>query len=87
MPQFLNIPIGGITTLLYLAVNDIGTLGGPFGGGSVHFIFGKALLERFYCVFDFGNKRVGFANTPSTFANLNVNTRFVVENNETLIVV
>jgi cathepsin E len=66
-PRSLNTDIGGTTSRIYLIVNDLGT---PSGEG-LDFINGFTFLERFYAVFDTGNKRVGFATTSFTTATTN----------------
>jgi len=66
-PRNLNTEIGGTASSVYLIVNSIGT---PTGEG-LDFINGYAFLERFYSVFDTGNRRVGFAATPFTHATTN----------------
>ena len=47
---------------MYLIIGDIGTQSGQ----GLDFIDGLTFLERFYAVFDTGNKRVGLANTENT---------------------
>ena len=82
MPQYLNNLIGGITNQIYLIVNviQVGTLG---GGGSlgidstlleVDVIVGRAVLQRFLCVFHPANGQVGFAYAPLTYVNINLIT-------------
>ncbi|KAI0634429.1 family A1 protease [Trametes polyzona] len=66
-PRALNSAIGGTPGNIYLVINDIGS---PSGSG-LDFIDGMTFLERFYYVFDSGNNRVGFANTPFTHATTN----------------
>nr|GAT57455.1 aspartic proteinase [Mycena chlorophos] len=66
-PRSLNTAIGGVSNDIYLVVNNLGT---PSGEG-FDFINGYTFLERFYSVFDTGNKRVGFATTPFTTATTN----------------
>jgi len=66
-PRALNTLIGGTANNIYLIVGNLGT---PTGEG-LDFINGMVFLERFYAVFDTGNKRVGFANTPFTKATTN----------------
>ncbi|KAJ7119119.1 family A1 protease [Mycena epipterygia] len=66
-PRSLNSAIGGTSSRIYLVVADIGTNSGE----GLDFINGYAFLERFYSVFDTGNKRVGFATTPFTTATTN----------------
>jgi cathepsin E len=51
---------------IYLAVKDMGTT-----HPGVDFVCGMAFLERFYSVFDSGNRRVGFARTQFTNATTN----------------
>jgi len=53
--------------VIYLIVSDSGAAAGD-GIGS---ITGFTFLERFYSVFDTGNKRVGLATTPFTTATTN----------------
>ena len=65
-PRALNIAIHGDEDAIYLAVGD---LGNKFPGAD--FICGMAFLERYYSVFDSGNRRVGFARTPFTNATTN----------------
>jgi hypothetical protein len=77
LPQYLNALIGGIAGLLYLAVNDIGILGGDVSF-KFEFILGVPFLQRFICVFDSDNNQVGIANNPYTNDNVNVITRDVV---------
>ena len=52
---------------MYLITGDLGS---PSGEG-LDFINGMAFLQRFYCVFDFENNRVGFADTQFTDATTN----------------
>ncbi|KAI0695610.1 aspartic peptidase A1 [Cytidiella melzeri] len=66
-PRSLNAEIGGTAGNVYLIVNSIGT---PAGEG-LDFINGMTFLERFYSVFDTGNKRLGLATTPFTTATTN----------------
>ncbi|KAI0356745.1 family A1 protease [Trametes cingulata] len=66
-PRALNSAIGGTDDAIYLVINDIGTN----TGSGLDFIDGMTFLERFYYVFDIGNSRVGFANTPFTHATTN----------------
>ncbi|KAJ7051990.1 aspartic peptidase A1 [Mycena amicta] len=66
-PRALNTAIGGSASSIYLVVANLGT---PSGVG-LDFINGCAFLERFYVVFDSGNRRIGFATTPSTTATSN----------------
>ena len=67
LPQSLNALIGGDPNKIYLIVKDIGDI----GPGISTFILGYAFLQRLYCVLDSANKRVGFANTEHTFAEVN----------------
>jgi Eukaryotic aspartyl protease len=57
--------IGGSDSI-HLAILDVGTQ-----LPSVDFVLGIAFLERFYCVLDSGNQRVGFATTQFTNATTN----------------
>ena len=66
-PRSLNTLIGGTSGNVYLIVNSLGT---PAGEG-LDFINGFTFLERFYAVFDTGNKRIGFATTSFTDATTN----------------
>lgn len=66
-PRSLNTYIGGTSGNIYLIVADLGT---PSGQG-LDFINGYGFLERFYSVFDTGNKRVGLATTSFTHATTN----------------
>ncbi|KAI0710863.1 aspartic peptidase A1 [Earliella scabrosa] len=61
-PRSLNTAIGGNTNSVYLIIGDIGTQSGQ----GLDFIDGLTFLERFYAVFDTGNRRVGLANTENT---------------------
>ncbi|KAJ7492341.1 aspartic peptidase A1 [Mycena latifolia] len=63
----LNTAIGGTASSIYLVVADWGSNSGE----GLDFINGYAFLERFYSVFDTGNKRIGFATTPFTTATTN----------------
>jgi len=65
-PRKLNSAINGDPNAVYLIVQDIGQM---YPG--VDFICGMAFLERYYSVFDTGNRRVGFARTPFTNATTN----------------
>ena len=66
-PRNLNSAIGGDSDAVYLIVGDIG----EDSGSGMDFINGMTFLERFFFVFDSGNSRVGFAETPFTFATSN----------------
>jgi cathepsin E len=66
-PRSLNTFIGGISTRIYLIVNDLGT---PSGQG-LDFINGYTFFERFYSVLDTTNKRIGLATTSFTHATTN----------------
>jgi cathepsin E len=66
-PRSLNVDIGGVASTIYLIVNDLGSNSGE----GLDFINGQTFLERFYSVFDTGNKRVGFAQTTFTGATSN----------------
>ncbi|KAJ7354299.1 family A1 protease [Mycena albidolilacea] len=66
-PRSLNTAIGGSASSIYLVVADWGSNSGQ----GLDFINGYAFLERFYSVFDTGNKRIGFATTPFTTAATN----------------
>ncbi len=64
-PRTLNELIGGKEDNIYLVIQDIGQVDG------LEFIAGKAFLERFYSVYDTQNRRVGFAPTQYTMAEIN----------------
>ena len=66
-PRSLNTDIGGLSSRIYLIVNNLGT---PSGEG-LDFINGQTFLERFYAVFDTAGHRVGLATTPFTDATTN----------------
>ncbi|TCD61549.1 hypothetical protein EIP91_008260 [Steccherinum ochraceum] len=66
-PRNLNTAIGGNANSVYLIVGDIGS---PSGEG-LDFINGLTFLERFYSVFDTGNRRLGLAQTSFTQATTN----------------
>lgn len=66
-PRSLNTAIGGTAGNIYLIVQDIGAN----SGSGLDFILGQVFMERFYTVFDNGNKQVGFATTPFTTATTN----------------
>ncbi|KAJ6611900.1 aspartic peptidase domain-containing protein [Mycena sp. CBHHK59/15] len=66
-PRSLNTLIGGIANQIYLVVADLGSS----SGSGLDFMLGVVFLQRFYSVFDFTNKQVGFANTPFTHATTN----------------
>ena len=67
LPQSLNVLMGGVANKIYLIVQDIG----HDSGAGVDFIFGTVVLQRFYCVLDTGNQRIGFAETWHTNASIN----------------
>jgi cathepsin E len=63
-----NAPMqGGDQESIYLAVQDVGTSFPP----GVDFVCGMLFMDRFYTVFDNGNRRIGFAPTAFTYANTN----------------
>ncbi|KAI9462931.1 acid protease [Russula earlei] len=66
-PRALNSFIGGTAEDVYLIVHDLGR---PSGQG-LDFINGYTFLERFYAVFDTGNRCVGLATTSFTTATSN----------------
>ncbi|KAI0081062.1 acid protease [Panus rudis PR-1116 ss-1] len=66
-PRALNSAIGGTSNNVYLIVGDLGTNSGE----GLDFIDGMTFLERFYSVFDTGNRRVGLATTSFTRATTN----------------
>ncbi|KAF7312284.1 AB hydrolase-1 domain-containing protein [Mycena indigotica] len=68
-PRLLNSDIGGDSQSIYLIVGDLGTN----SGSGLDFINGYGFLERFYSVYDTGNRRVGLAETQYTNAKLSAN--------------
>ena len=66
-PRALNSVIGGDDNFIYLVVVNID----PLLSIKLGFIAGMPFLERHYSVFDTGNRRVGFATTPFTYAEIN----------------
>jgi len=68
-PRNLNIRIGGSSMYVYLIVADLGELSSTAKG--LTFINGYTFLERYYSVYDTKNKRIGFAPTPYTDADVN----------------
>ncbi|KAJ8593944.1 acid protease [Rhizopogon salebrosus TDB-379] len=66
-PRALNSTLGGNKGQIYLIVSDLGS---SFGTG-LDFINGFGWLQRFYTVYDTGNKRLGVATTAFTHANTN----------------
>lgn len=54
-PRSLNSRIGGAVDKIYLIIGDIGSQ----SGSGQDFVLGKVFLERFYFVFDTGNRRIG----------------------------
>ena len=66
-PRALNSDIGGTADKIYLIVGDLKS---PSGEG-LDFINGLTFLERFYSVYDSGNRRVGLAATPWTRKEVN----------------
>ena len=65
-PRALNTAILGEEDAIYLIVVDIAQ---TYPG--LDFVFGMAFLERFYSVFDTGNRRIGLARTQFTNATTN----------------
>jgi len=61
-PRALNTALGGAADAIYLIVADIGSN----SGSGLDFINGYTFLQRFYSVYDTGNKQVGFAQTAHT---------------------
>ena len=61
-PRSLNSAIGGTAGNIYLIVADLGSNSGQ----GLDFINGQSWLERFYSVFDTGNRQVGIATTSFT---------------------
>jgi cathepsin E len=70
LPQNLNVHFGGVFNNIYLIVQDNGQ--NSRAEFPVAFTFGMLALQRFYCVLDTGNQRIGFAQTSSTNANINL---------------
>ena len=66
-PRSLNTAIGGTAGNIYLIVSD----NNANSGSGDDFSLGLPFLERFYCVFDTANNRVGLATTPYTTATTN----------------
>ncbi|KAI0079472.1 aspartic peptidase A1 [Panus rudis PR-1116 ss-1] len=66
-PRALNTAIGGDNDHVYLIIGDLGTESGQ----GMDFINGMPFLERFYTVFDTGNRQIGLATTPFTNATAN----------------
>jgi len=66
-PRALNEAIGGPADAIYLIVGDLGVS----SGSGLDVIIGMPFLERYYSVYDTGNRRVGFAATPFTEATTN----------------
>ncbi|KAG2127753.1 acid protease [Suillus cothurnatus] len=66
-PRNLNSILGGEEGQIYLIVSDLGS---SFGSG-LDFINGFGWLQRFYTVFDTGNKQLSVATTAYTDADTN----------------
>ncbi|KAI5118252.1 hypothetical protein M0805_007501 [Coniferiporia weirii] len=66
-PRSSNSEIGGDEGSIYLIAADNGTN----SGSGLDFINGFTWLQRFYTVFDTGNKQVGIATTANTDAETN----------------
>jgi hypothetical protein len=66
-PRNLNSVLGGQEGQIYLIVSDLGS---SFGSG-LDFINGFGWLQRFYTVFDTGNKQLSVATTAYTDADTN----------------
>ncbi|KAF8139020.1 aspartic proteinase [Boletus edulis] len=66
-PRHLNYILGGSSDKIYLIVYDLGDQAEP----GFEFIVGYTFLERFYCVFDTTNQRIGLADTDYTFSEVN----------------
>ena len=69
VPQNMNVALGGVAANIYLIVQK----NGHNSGSGVDFTFGMLAIQRFYCVLDTGNQRIGFAQKPDTNANVTVN--------------
>ncbi|TCD71680.1 hypothetical protein EIP91_005446 [Steccherinum ochraceum] len=63
-PRNLNSVIGGDRNGIYLIIGESGL---PSGEG-LDFVIGQTFLERYYTIYDMGNKRFGLAATPFTYA-------------------
>jgi hypothetical protein len=66
-PRALNSLIGGKRDSIYLVVGDIGST----GANSFGCVNGYSFLERHYSVFDTTKRRIGFATTQFTMADIN----------------
>lgn len=66
-PRGLNSILGGAEGQIYLIVSDLGS---SFGSG-LDFINGFGWIQRFYTVFDTGNKQFSLATTAYTDADTN----------------
>jgi cathepsin E len=66
-PRALYSLIGGDNNFIYLLVVNIDSILSI----NLGFIAGMPFLERHYSVFDTGNRRIGFATTPFTYAEIN----------------
>ncbi|KAG6373871.1 aspartic proteinase [Boletus reticuloceps] len=67
-PRHLNYILGGSSDKIYLIVSN---LGDDLAEPGFEFVVGYTFLERFYCVFDTTNQRIGLAYTDYTFSEVN----------------
>ncbi|KAG2361863.1 hypothetical protein BDR07DRAFT_1358469 [Suillus spraguei] len=67
-PRWLNDRIGGAPNGIYLVIRSLSRATGTSG---IDFRLGYVFLQRFYCVYDGRNLRIGFATTPYTDADTN----------------
>ncbi|KAG8792130.1 hypothetical protein FRC12_007069 [Ceratobasidium sp. 428] len=67
-PRSLNAAIGGKADSYYSVISAISDLEADTGSS---FVNGYAFLQRFYTAYDQSKHRIGFATTPSTYANVN----------------
>ena len=69
-PRILNAALGGTAGSIYLVVSNFGDIN-PSVKVPGSFVLGVVFLERFYSVYDTGNRQVGLAKTPFTNATSN----------------
>ncbi|KAN0078452.1 Aspartic peptidase domain containing protein [Tylopilus felleus] len=63
------LPVPGRSDKIYLSVHELTEAAAQRVG--YHFILGYTFIEHFYTVFDIMNRKVGFAKTRFTHANIN----------------